>query len=205
MNRNALPGNLDKNNTVCFTGHRPNKLAGYEEHNYDAFVADLTQIVLDLYGKGFRNFVTGLAQGVDQLMFWAVMRAKKTHPDIKNVVFMPFRGQELRWAKQGLFSQDDYAKILKHCDLLHVCTEERPVEYRDAARLLMNRNEDMCNVSSMCIAICMSDDWRKDKGGTAACMRYQYAKDRNGIMQCKPYMQDGTLRCSTKPICAPEL
>lgn len=205
MAKNTLPS-LDKNITVCFTGHRPNKLAGYEEAPYNAFVGDMAEVIEDLYSQGFRNFVTGLAQGVDQLVFWAVMRVKKRHADINNIVFMPFHGQESRWAKKGLFSQDDYGKILRHADMVFTCSDECPAQFHDAARLLMERNETMCDVSSLCAAICWSDNWRKDKGGTAACMRYQYGKDRNAIVQYKPYTQaDGTLRLSVTGVKAPEL
>lgn len=185
----------DYTSTVCFTGHRPNKLAGYDEKSYNAFVDDLTELIERLYASGYRRFITGLAQGVDQLVFWAVMRAKKKHPDIRNVVYMPFRGQERRWAAKGLFSQDDYAKILRHADEVKVLEENAPTDFHGAASLLMKRNEAMCNDSSLLVAVCNSVTWRKDKGGTAACMRYWDSTKDAQFLICVPYTDnDGTLR-----------
>ncbi len=185
---------LDQAVTVCFTGHRPNKLAGYDQVNYNGFVDSLTQIIRNLYAEGFRNFVTGGAQGVDQLIFWAVLRVRKEHDDIRNIVFVPFDGQERKWAAAGLFSQRQYAQMLREADGIFVCTDDKSTNYRDVAGFLTNRNHDMCMVSSRLVACYGGIDYHTEKGGTAECMRYWEENcSSQGSLEVHPVSTVGTL------------
>ena len=43
---------MDIKNTLCFTGHRPNKLAGYNKDAYKNFINDLA-ISLEAYVNYF--------------------------------------------------------------------------------------------------------------------------------------------------------
>lgn len=168
------------NNTLCFTGHRPNKLAGYDKTAYNDFVNDLA-ISLEAYVvyKGINTFISGGAQGFDQLAFWAVNKLKKNHPEwhIKNIVYVPFMGQESRWSKFGLFSQNEYNTMLNLADKIHVCYPDvKPTNnfsmIRDA---LMGRNEQMVNSSCRVLAMYSHDEDDQNKltpGGTAECVRY---------------------------------
>lgn len=59
--------------TICFTGHRPNKLAGYTNRvPYTVFVKNLKEMLIPLVEQGYIRFITGGAQGIDQLAFWTV-------------------------------------------------------------------------------------------------------------------------------------
>lgn len=64
---------MEKRETVCFTGHRANKLCGYDINKYTDFVDQLV-IALEDYtlDHNITNFITGGAQGFDQLAYWAV-------------------------------------------------------------------------------------------------------------------------------------
>lgn len=83
--------------TVCFTGHRPNRLAGYTSRvPYTIFVKRLKKILIPFISQGYTRFITGGAQGIDQLAFWAVEGLKKAGYEVQNIVYVPYEGQELR-------------------------------------------------------------------------------------------------------------
>lgn len=104
--------------TICFTGHRPNKMAGYKHENYCSFLNSLEEHLQKYLDAGFTRFITGGAQGADQLAFWAVHRLKLHNPNtpIQNIAYIPFNGLDSRWSETGAFSKDDYRKMLNCAD-----------------------------------------------------------------------------------------
>ena len=66
-----------KTKTVCFTEHRPKGIIAdrpYDESNrpvYQKIVDGLTVSIERLIEQGYTNFISGGAQGFDQLAFWA--------------------------------------------------------------------------------------------------------------------------------------
>lgn len=156
--------------TMCFTGRRPKDLCGYDVSKYRAFVSDLSELLYaEFYEKrGVRRFLTGGAQGFDQMTFWAVERMRKAYEckDISNEVFVPFEGQDARWAKTGLFSQAEYGLMLKNADAVSVVCADNTIE------ALFLRNHAMCEHSTYCLALYPDDGWNYAKGGTAECMRH---------------------------------
>lgn len=167
-------------NTLCFTGHRPNKLVGYDKNNYAAFVNNLA-VSLESYviNLGITNFISGGAQGFDQLAFWAVHKLKTNHQywNIQNIVYIPFVGQESRWSKFGLFSQAEYNLMLNQADKVHVCNTnvKANADFKDIRAALMQRNEDMVNNSDRVLAMYSQDEVLNNQltpGGTAECVKY---------------------------------
>lgn len=164
--------------TLTFTGHRPDKLAGYDRAAYRDFTEQLADLLFEnYYEHGYRRFITGGAQGFDQLAFWAVEKMKKAHSlkDVENVLYVPFSGQDRRWKETGTFSRDDYRKMRKFADrevVLVPCATTKG----EVVAALMGRNREMVNASDRVLALCNSDSWREDSGGTAACMRYAESK-----------------------------
>lgn len=65
--------------TVCFTGHRPKSIFPinpYDESrrkDYQKIVDRIADFVCSMYNKGFTKYISGGAQGFDQLAFWAVL------------------------------------------------------------------------------------------------------------------------------------
>lgn len=175
---------MSTNKTACFTGHRPNKLWGYS----NAYHAEYQKLVDKICAKcrylveneGVTTFVSGGAQGVDQLAFWAVNKLKKVHPEVQNIVFVPFVGQEKRWASDnGLFSQQQYQLMLKLADDVRICGELPDANDKAAVvKLLHGRNHQMVNSSDILIAVCRTDIDVNAKGGTAECMRYAALQNR---------------------------
>ena len=177
--------------TLCFTGHRPNKLVGYDKNNYQDFVNHLA-IRLEDYVKNFgiTNFISGGAQGFDQLAFWAVHKLKRNHPEwhIQNIVYVPFIGQEVRWKKSGLFSQAEYQLMLRHADQVHICnpTVKANADFKDIRAALLQRNQDMVNDSDRVLAMYSHQEALNHQltpGGTASCVSYAQSINKP-IDQC---------------------
>ena len=159
--------------TIAFTGRRPKDLCGYEYESYRTFVDQLTCILDGLNQQGYSKFIGGGAQGFDQLAFWAVNRLRMKYArQVDNIVYIPFRGQESRWAKKGNFSQEDYGKMLRFATET-VCLSDCCLEdYSRIVEAMHNRNHKMINDCDLVVALYPSDDFMTSKGGTAETMRY---------------------------------
>jgi|GEM_PF-2397191 len=169
---------MNTTKTACFTGHRPNKLFGYERDNYLQLVQALTDAVESLYTKGYTRFITGGAQGADQLAFWAVNRIKKVHPDVENIIYAPFKGQGRQWQVDTLFGQNQYALMLEMADSVVYLQEELTV-YTHIVKALFERNHRMVDDSDLVIGIYQDGDFQKaSKGGTTECLKYAYSKNK---------------------------
>ena len=171
---------------VCFTGRRPKDLCGYNHHSYTNFTTNLAKWLYETYGDD-TTFITGGAQGFDQIAFWAVDLIKTLYPNasgIKNIVYVPLRGQDHIWKQSGAFSRDEYSLMLNTADevvYLHEATENK----KEIVMLLQRRNEAMVDASNHVIALYPDDGWRTAQhSGTANCMNYALRKNKT-LMQIK--------------------
>lgn len=181
---------IKSSSTVCFTGHRPKSIFPNNPYNearrkdYQAIVDRIADFVCEMAENGYTRFISGGAQGFDQLAFWAVHKAKKTCPEIINDVYIPFKGQESRWAKTGIFSQKEYRQMLKLADHVYVCVQD--IDSRDfkaVTRALMYRNKCMVNDSGYVLGQFEDNSWQDPgtKSGTANCLHY--AKDKGRTIE----------------------
>lgn len=172
---------LDINKTVCFTGRRPKYLFGYnDDKSYLRLMSYMYNIVKNAYNKGYRNFITGGAQGFDQLMFRVVNKLKKDNPDtdIKNILYLPCKEQSSKWGKEGLFGSDNYDKMLKAADDIYYVSDT----YTNTC--LMDRNRAMIDNSSLVIALYDDENWYNEErlrntSGTLNALNYALNKHRN--------------------------
>lgn len=149
---------------IAFTGHRPNKLNGYNKyHNFETLIIlehkILTSIILD----NVDTFISGMAQGVD---LWAAeiainIRQKLHH--VKLVSAIPFNGQENVWPP---YAQQYWKQIKDKADTVHVVMEGGYTPYA-----LQARNEWMVDRANEIIAV-----WDGTSGGTGNCVRYAQNK-----------------------------
>lgn len=172
--------------TLCFTGHRPKDMVPtpdrYTARPYQKFSKDLVLYLDEMYNAGYRNFISGGAQGFDQLAFWAVNRLKELHPDVKNIAYLPFKGQERNWPDNGgVFGPANYRKMLQLADEIVWTSEMQgiPVDLErnvNIAKALDMRNHAMVDDADLVIAL-----YKDPKGvdmsmthgsGTNNCMRY---------------------------------
>ena len=164
MNGNA-PG------TVCFTGYRPNRLFGYKNRDdYRPLLDVIIELSCGLVESGYRTFITGGAQGTDQLAFWAVETVKRNYPDlsIRSEVYIPFVGQDRRWSEDGPFGRHEYRQMLDAADRVHVvCDSDINV-----CEAMARRNEEMVADATCVIGvIAADDDIDRNPGGTARTLR----------------------------------
>lgn len=172
----VLPGDITAgitapktaSDTMAFTGRRPKDLCGYDTAYYRQFVTDLAEILYFFYNNGVHRFISGGAQGFDQLAFWAVhrLKIKKGCADVENILYLPFRGQERRWAVTGCFSQKEYRQMTALADSVHVISDSNSI------RALFERNHAMVDDSGILLGLYPDNSWRTAKGGTAECLRY---------------------------------
>lgn len=169
--------------TYCFTGHRPNKLGGYDwksEKNQKILKA-LKSKIIELINnapteeKHFK-FICGGALGIDQMAFEICKIIKentlKLNPcKIELILAMPFEKQDNNWFKQTdkdrLNSQKIYADEVVLVDTLENYKFDKVNigEYHPAKMQL--RNMYMVDNADEVIAV-----WDGSKGGTGNCVEY---------------------------------
>lgn len=138
--------NMNKINTLCFTGHRPQSLPwGYDEtkSSCESFKKELMQILVNAIEYGITTFLTGMAEGFDMIAGEMVLKLKEKYSQIKLVAVIPCLGQEKRWNSN---QQKRYKKILEQCDDKIVLSDTF------TPNCMNERNKYMVENSGFCIA-----------------------------------------------------
>lgn len=173
--------------TICFTGPRPNQLHGYDEATRPLYsqIADFTQNVILKFARENSGigFISGGAQGFDQLAFWSVEKAKRLHPElgITNILYIPFESQPSRWSPDGMFGQKEYLLMRRRANITRIVSPNpAPDDSKAVVKALHKRNHAMVQDSDLVIALLAgrSLDWENSSGGTAECVRYARGQDR---------------------------
>ena len=159
---------MAKIKTVCFTGHRPQKLGGSEQTPIADFVKrSLRDAIERAIKRRIDTFISGGALGVDQ---WAAeivlgiraLKIKESYlreSNIKLIVAQPFPSQSAKWPQDA---RRRYDKILQKADRI-VAVSDDPY----AAWKMQKRNEWMVDNSDAVIAI-----WDGTPGGPANTVDY---------------------------------
>lgn len=186
--------------TLCFTGRRPKALLGGMAYSelarpaYGKIVGKVLELLVRLYdGNGYRTFISGGAQGFDQLAFRAVEELKKTRCGIKNLVYAPCRGQESRWSEDGPFGKAEYRRMLDAADGVRFIhgTYTGP-------KVLFDRNAAMLDDSDLVIGFYPDASWTVPgtRGGTAGCLADARRRGRRIIqIMHVPCRAADTMRC----------
>ena len=178
--------NLRNINTVCFTGHRPAKLGGYDPNPTSDWVKQaLRNAIQRAVRKGVKSFISGGSLGVDQWAAEIVIEIKVDqtfHNDtwddpIKLIIAQPFPGQSSKWPSE---SRRHYDKLLQKADKV---IELYNGEY--ASWKMQKRNEWMVDNSEAMIAV-----WDGSPGGTKSCLDYALKqKKKRPILIIDPVKQ----------------
>ena len=145
---------IDITKTCCFTGHRPDKLLGSEEHIREA----LKERIEDAISNGTDAFISGMAEGVDIWAAEEVLKLKAGGEDIKLVCAVPFNGVE---RKRTAMQQETFCSILSEADdIVYVCQKYTPWCFSA-------RNRWMVDHSSKAIAV-----FNGTSGGTEKTLDY---------------------------------
>ncbi len=158
---------MDK--SVCFTGHRPNKLFfKYDENSAEffEFKQKLYNKIVNAINNGYRKFYSGMAMGVDIIAFEILLKLKNTYPDIYLVGVMPNKNQCYYWSNDWILR---HANIRQNCDSLIVINHSDNIKggYH-------RRNRYLVDNSNLVIAVFNGDH----KSGTGYTVRYAQKQDK---------------------------
>lgn len=160
---------IDPVKTMCFTGHRPDKLGGYDKRTplKMEIQRQMLNHIMNAYDVGYRNFISGMALGTDTYGAILVLGLQKQYPEMNLITAIPFEGQERMWKEkdQKLFR---YIRHFSDKDVI-VCDGGYHVSK------MQTRNKWMVDNSGAVLAV-----WDGSKGGTANCVRY--AKSQHKIL-----------------------
>lgn len=135
---------------IAFTGHRPDKLLGYEAEIRLSIDSLLDEIAPS-------KCIVGMARGVDMI---AARASYEKH--IPYIAAIPFMGQAIQYPDD---EKDEYLFLVKnalHIEVLNDC-------YLPWA--FQQRNEWMVDNCNLVIAV-----WDGTRGGTANCIKYCRSK-----------------------------
>lgn len=136
--------------TWCATGHRPEKLGGYDKARHSR-LHRFACWYLEQHRPD--RFISGMALGWDQACAQACISL-----GIPFEAAVPFRGQESKWPA---FSQGVYLGLLSNADSITYVDQC----YSPAA--MQRRNEYMVRHSDGVVAL-----WDGSSGGTGNCIRF---------------------------------
>jgi uncharacterized phage-like protein YoqJ len=149
---------------VMITGHRPNKLGGYEPNPTQNKICTWLDQVVNSGKSRYPDFevISGMALGVDQ--WWAQIAINNQVP---LNAYVPFEGQDSRWPNT---SRSKYRKLLEQAADIKIISPNAGSRWSHAMQI---RNEAMVNDADICVAV-----WNGDThGGTWNCLQY--------IRECK--------------------
>lgn len=132
--------------SCCFTGHRPAKLPWrYDES--DPRCAALKLRIRDAvelaYEQGYRHFICGMAQGCDLYFCEKVLEMRSIHPDITVEAAIPCPTQADSWPAA---QRERYRALVTACDF------ETMVSSQYTSSCMQRRDRYMVDHSSMLIA-----------------------------------------------------
>lgn len=171
---------------ISFTGHRPNKLGGYQWGNkiQKEVRKEIEKNILDIIERTEEKeivFYSGGAIGVDQIAFEVVDGLKEViwfideDITIKNNIAIPFKDQDRLWR---INDKERYKSQKKRADNVIYVDTEKGYEVSGTekgkydVRKMQKRNEYMVDNSDILIAV-----FDGSKSGTKNCI--DYAKKHN--------------------------
>lgn len=155
----------DKERTVCFSGHRPEKLPdlGMDFSQVIRVIKSiLYKEIVDSVDHGYNTFITGLARGVDLWAGQIVLELKAKGKDIRLVAAIPHKGFGKNYKGMEKFI---LGNILLKAD------EKVYLKESYTRGCMQIRNEYMVNRSGKLIAIVSNY-----KSGTGQTIRYAQNK-----------------------------
>ena len=102
--------------SCCFTGHRPAKLPWrYDESDPHCLrlkdrIRDAVEIA---YEQGYRHFLCGMAQGCDLYFCEAVLALRERYPDVTLEAAIPCPTQADSWPES---QRERYGRLVAACD-----------------------------------------------------------------------------------------
>ena len=125
----------------CFTGHRPERVRGYEA----AIIGGLRKEILAAIDEGYTTFITGCSRGVDLWAADIILELRRTNKSLKLICAVPFEGFDSKWPADWI---KHYQAIRKQADWVETISSQY------FAEVYQKRNIWMVSHSSRLIAVC---------------------------------------------------
>ena len=99
---------------IAVTGHRPDKLYGYNlnDERYEVLIYKITKAIEEASGEEKDILgISGMALGVDTLFIWSLVDYEAAHRDRKVIIegAIPFKNQSNKWS---MWDKKLYEKLL---------------------------------------------------------------------------------------------
>lgn len=162
---------MKKEQTCCFTGHRPAKLPwGENEEDFRCVELKkrLDEELENAYARGMRHFICGMALGADTYFCEAALKLRKTRPDITIEAALPCEEQAVHWKEQN---RSRYFSLIEQCDY------ETMVQRLYDRYCMQRRDRYMVDRASMVIAV-----YGGTLGGTMYTLAYAVKKGLETVL-----------------------
>ena len=107
---------MKREQSCCFTGHRPDKLPWGENESDSRCLAlkrRLEEELTQVYNRGYRHFICGMARGCDLYFCEAVLELRSRRPGITLEAAIPCEEQAARWRERD---RSRYFRLMEQCD-----------------------------------------------------------------------------------------
>lgn len=151
----------EKKISCCFTGHRPNKLpwgTDEEDSRCTELKAQIAQKLAEIYDRGYRHFICGMAIGCDLYFFEEVLALRQRHPDVTAEAAVPCPSQPNAWPDD---IKEKYYRFLESADRVTMVSQTY------SKGCMMKRNRYMVDSSSLILAC-----FNGTSGGTMSTLLY---------------------------------
>ncbi|MDE5977575.1 MAG: DUF1273 domain-containing protein [Turicibacter sp.] len=153
---------IEKERTVCFTGHRSQKLPWRFNEGDERCKAMKETLRVELkkaIERGYRTFHCGMALGFDMICAETILTLKKKYNDIKIIGALPCKTQDIKWSHKD---RERYRELLKQLDGIRC-----EYDTYTGPECMLERNRFMVNNSSLMIAL-----FNGQCGGTKSTLDY---------------------------------
>lgn len=157
--------NLIADKAMAITGHRPDKLNGYNKLDNKKLLWELHRTFEIAISEGYVNFYNGLALGVDQWSALTLIKLRdEKYQHIKIHSCIPCNGHPDKWQKPD---RDIWNKIVCESNFVHNVYNGEYTPF-----CMQKRNEFMVNRCYTLLAVYNGDE----SGGTFNCVEYAKKK-----------------------------
>lgn len=155
IERSVFMKNQDQRKySVCFTGHRPEKLTVSEQVVKESLFSEIQNSI----AQGMYIFISGMARGIDLWAADMILKEKQKNPQIQLICAIPYVDFEKKWSASW---QHLYNTIINQADTVeYICQKFSYSSFQ-------LRNEWMVNHVSKVIAV-----WNGEKSGTKNTVLY---------------------------------
>ena len=157
-----------KQESCCFTGHRPGKLP-WRYNEEDPRCLRLKQRIADAleiaYQEGYRHFLCGMAMGCDLYFCEEVLKLRERYPDVTLEAAIPCPTQADTWPAA---QKERYERLVAACDM------ETLVSAQYTSTCMQRRDRYMVDHASLLIAA-----FDGSSGGTRYTVEYALRRGVN--------------------------